>query len=110
LRAHLPRFAEQHRAANDALVEKLAAFAAERERSVAEIALGWLLARQPDFHPVVGMKTLAQLDDAFAALERPLSAADVSALDALVPPGAFSGERYAEEQLRHLDSEKKPKQ
>jgi hypothetical protein len=56
------------------------------------------------------MKTLAQLDDAFAALERPLSAADVSALDALVPPGAFSGERYAEEQLRHLDSEKKPKQ
>jgi len=108
LRSYLPRFTAQHREANDAVVEKLSAFAAERKRSVAEIALGWVLARVPDFHPVVGMKTVAQLDEALAALERPLSTADVSALDALVPAGAFAGERYGEEQLRHLDSEKKP--
>lgn len=109
LRAYLPRFTAQHRETNDALVEKLQAFAAERKRSVAEVALGWVFARQPDFHPVVGLKTLAQLDEAFVALERPLAAADVSALEALVPPGSFAGERYGEEQLRHLDSEKKPR-
>lgn len=108
LRAYLPRFTEQNRAANDALVEKIRAFAAERQRSVAEVALGWVLAHAPDFHPVVGLKTTQQLDEAFAALERPLGPADLSALDALVVPGAFAGERYGDEQMRHLDSEKKP--
>ncbi|HTQ03813.1 MAG TPA: aldo/keto reductase [Polyangiaceae bacterium] len=108
LRAYLPRFSGQNREKNDDVVEKLRAFAAERQRSVAEMALGWVLARVPDFHPVVGLKTMQQLDEAFAALERPLSAAHVSALDALLPAGAFAGERYGDEQMRHLDSEKKP--
>lgn len=107
-RAFLPRFTGTNRAQNDTVVEKLRAFAAERQRSVAEVVLGWVFAHAPDFHPVVGVKTLQQLDDAFAALERPLSAADVSALDALVPSDAFAGGRYGDEQLRHLDSEKKP--
>jgi aryl-alcohol dehydrogenase-like predicted oxidoreductase len=37
-------------------------------------------------------KTLAQLDDALGALERPLSKEDVEALEALV---TISGDRYA---------------
>jgi aryl-alcohol dehydrogenase-like predicted oxidoreductase len=107
-RAYLPRFTAANREQNAVAVEKLRAFAAERRRSVAEVALGWVFARTPQFHPVVGVKTMAQLEEAFAALERPLSAADVSALEALLPPGSFAGERYGDEQMRHLDSERSP--
>ena len=65
-----------------------------------------MLAKQPAFVPCVGARTRAQLEDALGALEKPLSASDVAALEALVPAGAIAGTRYAAEQMRHLDSEK----
>ena len=47
-----------------------------------------------------------QLADALGALSRPLSAADVAALEALAPAEAVAGTRYTSEQMKHLDSEK----
>jgi hypothetical protein len=56
--------------------------------------------------PVVGARTRAQLDDALGALDKPLSPSEVASLEALVPPEAIAGTRYAAEQMKHLDSEK----
>ena len=47
-----------------------------------------------------------KLDDALGALDHPLSADDLGALESLVPASAFAGERYAPEHMRHLDSER----
>ncbi len=55
--------------------------------------------------PVIGARTLAQLADALAALAHPLSAADVAALEALVPPNAIAGTRYDAHSMKSLDSE-----
>ena len=84
-------------------VEALRRFASERGMTPGQVAVAWVLARQPSFMPVIGAKTTAQLEDALGALDKPLSAEDAAALEALV---SISGDRYASEQMRHLDSER----
>ncbi|XXX72857.1 aldo/keto reductase [Sorangium sp. So ce134] len=103
-RAHLPRFTGEDREKNEGAVAALQRFAAERGMTPGQLAIAWVLARQPSFVPVIGAKTRAQLDDALGALERPLSGEDVGALEALA---SFSGDRYGAEQMRHLDSERR---
>jgi aryl-alcohol dehydrogenase-like predicted oxidoreductase len=106
MRAYLPRFAGDHRQRNDGVVASLQRFAKDRGLTPGQLAIAWVLARQPTFVPVVGIKTRAQLDDALGALDRPLSPGDLEALEALAPAGAIAGERYGAEQMRHLDSER----
>jgi aryl-alcohol dehydrogenase-like predicted oxidoreductase len=101
-RNHFPRFKD----GNAALVAKLHAFAKERSMTPVQLLLGWVLAKQPTLLPVVGSRTRAQLTDALGALDKPLSAADVSALETLVPEGAITGARYPEPMMKTLDSER----
>jgi aryl-alcohol dehydrogenase-like predicted oxidoreductase len=105
-RQYLPRFAGEQGVKNASVVASLHAFAAERGLSPAQLALAWVLAKQPTLVPVVGSRTRAQLDDALVALEKPLSSSDVAALEALVRKDAIGGTRYAAEQMKHLDSER----
>ncbi|WZX21863.1 aldo/keto reductase [Myxococcus stipitatus] len=102
-RAWLPRFRGEHRETNEASVQALHRFARERDMSPAQLAIAWVLARQPGFVPVIGARRVTQLEDALTALARPLSREDVTALESLV---AFSGERYGAEQMHMLDSER----
>ena len=103
-RAYLPRFTGANREKNDDVVAALRRFAEERRMTPGQLAIAWVLARQPGFVPVVGAKTVAQLDDALGALDRELSAEDVAALEGLAE---IAGERYAAEKMRHLDSERR---
>ena len=102
MRKFLPRFTND----NGAAVQTLTAFASERGMTVGQLAIAWVLAKQPTFIPVIGAKTRAQLADAIGALGTSLSAADVTALETLLPANAFAGSRYAEAQMAHLDSER----
>ncbi|WNG41426.1 aldo/keto reductase [Archangium minus] len=101
-RAHLPRFTGTNREKNEEVVNAFHRFAQERDMTPGQLAVAWVLARQPAFVPVVGAKTIAQLEDSLGALARPLSKDDLTALDALVK---ISGERYNPAQMKHLDSE-----
>jgi aryl-alcohol dehydrogenase-like predicted oxidoreductase len=105
-RAYLPRFSSEHAAHNQRLVARLSGFAAERGLTPAQVALAWVRAKQPRFVPLVGARSVAQLDDALGALERELSAADVEQLERLIPEGAAAGTRYDASQMAHLDSER----
>jgi aryl-alcohol dehydrogenase-like predicted oxidoreductase len=105
-RAHFPRFGAAHREKNEALVASIERFARERSLTAGQLAIAWVLAKQPSLVPVIGIKTTKQLDDALAVVDRPLSEADLAALEALVPLGAFAGDRYVAEQMRALDSER----
>jgi len=102
-RAWLPRFQADTRAQNDEVVAALRAFAEQRGMSPGQLAIAWVLARQPGFVALVGAKTRAQLDDALGALAHPLAATDVEALGRLA---TIAGDRYGAEQMRHLDSER----
>jgi aryl-alcohol dehydrogenase-like predicted oxidoreductase len=103
-RAYLPRFTGANAQANEDAVGALQRFAQERGMTPGQLAIAWVRARQPGLLPVVGARTPAQLEDALGALQRPLSAEDVRALEAQVQ---VSGERYGAEQMKHLDSERR---
>jgi aryl-alcohol dehydrogenase-like predicted oxidoreductase len=105
-RHFFPRFAGDNLAKNAELVAALARFAAERSMSPAQVCFAWALAKQPAFVPLAGARIVAQLDDALGALDKPLGASDVAALEALIPRDAIAGTRYAGPQMAHLDSER----
>ena len=105
-RQFLPRFEGEQGAKNASVVEKLHAFAGERGMTPAQVALAWVLARQPTLVPIVGARTRAQLDDALVALDKPLSASDVAALESIVPADAIGGTRYPAQHMKDLDSER----
>ncbi|HTJ44595.1 MAG TPA: aldo/keto reductase [Kofleriaceae bacterium] len=106
MRNHLPRFQGEARAANDRLVASLERLAAARGVTPAQLAIAWALHKGPRIMPVIGARTRAQLTDALGALDVALSTDELAALEAAMPPDAVVGTRYAEVQMKHLDSER----
>lgn len=102
-RAYLPRFTGANAEKNAAAVAELERFAKERSMTTAELAIAWVLAKQPRLVPVIGVKTIAQLEGALNALQKQITAADATALESLAD---ITGSRYAEEHMSHLDSER----
>jgi aryl-alcohol dehydrogenase-like predicted oxidoreductase len=104
-RAHMPRFSGAHRKTNDELVAALQALAKRWGITPSQLAIGWVLCKQPSFVPTLGMRSLQQLDEALAA--RPLSGQQVAEIEATVPRGAIAGTRYPAAHMAALDSEKR---
>jgi aryl-alcohol dehydrogenase-like predicted oxidoreductase len=104
-RAHAPRFQGENLERNRALVDALRRVADAKGASVAQIAIAWVLHRGDDVVPLVGSRTRAQLADSLGALDVRLDAADLAAIATAIPKGAAAGPRYADEQMRQLDSE-----
>jgi aryl-alcohol dehydrogenase-like predicted oxidoreductase len=101
-----PRFRGENLARNTALVRKLAEIASARGITVAQLAIAWALGRGDDIVPLVGARKRVRLEEALGALDVTLSDSELKAIDAVAPEGAIAGTRYAEEQMRTLDSEK----
>jgi len=105
-RAGLPRFSGENLARNQELVTKLGEIAADKGISTAQLALAWVLAKGDSIIPVMGARKRTQLAESLAALDVNLSAEEMAAIEAAVPPEAVAGTRYDEHQMRMLDSEK----
>jgi aryl-alcohol dehydrogenase-like predicted oxidoreductase len=106
MRAHMPRFVGDNRARNQNLIETLARMAGERGATPAQLAIGWVLAKDPMIVPVIGARTRKQLDESLGALEIQLTAEEVARLEQAIPASEVAGSRYAEMQMRTLDSER----
>lgn len=74
-----------------AVVEALKTVAAARGVSPARVAYAWLLSRPGVAAPIVGVSSVAQLDEAAAALDLKLSAAECAALEAPYRPHPIAG-------------------
>ncbi|MDR7113776.1 aryl-alcohol dehydrogenase-like predicted oxidoreductase [Microbacterium trichothecenolyticum] len=72
------------------------AFAKERGWTPSALGLAWLLHQPGVTGPIIGPRTVAQLESAVSALDIHLSAEDLAALDELFPgPGGQAPEAYA---------------
>jgi aryl-alcohol dehydrogenase-like predicted oxidoreductase len=96
-----PRFQGTNFDANMHVAATVQDLARRKGATPGQIALAWLLARGDDVVPIPGTKRRAYLEENVAAAELALTAADVSQLDAALPPTA--GPRYNERQLAHID-------
>lgn len=104
-RAHMPRLSGANREANLKLVAGLQRLAQRFGITPSQLAIGWVLGKQPQFTPTLGMRTLQQLDEALAA--RPLTAEQLSEVEAIAPRGAIAGTRYPAALMNTLDSEQR---
>ena len=90
-----PRFTGENFAKNIALVDRIEELAKEKGVTAAQLALAWVLAQGDDIVPIPGTKRRKYLDENIAAAAIKLSRDELDALDAILPPGAAGGDRYA---------------
>jgi aryl-alcohol dehydrogenase-like predicted oxidoreductase len=103
IRATLPRFTHEARAANQAVVDLLGRIASAKDATPAQIALAWLLAQKPWIVPIPGTRRLARLKENLAATEVELTADDLASIDAAASKITVQGERYPEAMQRLID-------
>ncbi len=77
-------------------VEQYEAFCKEIGKNPADVALAWLLANPAVTAPIIGPRTMQQLEDSLCTLDIHLSEEDLKRLDAIWPgPGGQAPEAYA---------------
>jgi aryl-alcohol dehydrogenase-like predicted oxidoreductase len=95
-RSDLPRFSEENRKANQALVQVIGKFAEQRRATLAQIALAWLLAQKPWIVPIPGTTKPHRLRENIGAASIQLSAGDLQQLESMTSKVTVQGERYPE--------------
>jgi len=93
----VPRFTPEARKANKVLVDSLAAIAARKNATPAQLALAWLLARKPWIVPIPGTTKLQRLDENMGAAAIRLTSDDLREIDGAASKIAVQGARYPEE-------------
>ena len=99
-RANNPRFTDESIARNRALLRSLEEIAEAHGRTIAQVALAWVLGRREQVIPIPGMKRRAHLDENVAAVDITLTPEEMARLDAAFAPGAAAGERYTSDVAR----------
>lgn len=99
-RNSIPRFAPEARETNRRLVDGIAAVGARLGATPAQIALAWLLAREPWIVPLFGTRQVSRLDENLGALGVALTPEDFAKVDRLSSAFEVKGERYPEAVLR----------
>lgn len=101
IRSVLPRFAPKALARNLELVGRLVEFAAERDLTLAQLALAWIMAQGAV--PISGAMNRDQLDENRDAAVVTLDEGTLARLDELAPEGAFEGDRFHAPMLSTVD-------
>ena len=95
-RSTVPRFAPENVAANQALVDLLARFAAAHGATPAQVALAWLLMKRPWIVPIPGTTKLHRLQENLGAASVAFSADDLRELEEASARIEIQGARYPE--------------
>lgn len=102
-RSIVPRFSEENRKANQALVDLLAKIAKERNATAAQIALAWLLAQKPWIVPIPGTTKLHRLEENLGAADVTLGDGDLKAIQEAVGKIEVQGARYPEQMQKMVN-------
>ncbi|MGB8538528.1 MAG: aldo/keto reductase [Acidobacteriaceae bacterium] len=102
-RAIVPRFSEENRKANQALVDVVTRFAKQKKATPAQIALAWLLAKKPWIAPIPGTTKLSRLEENLGSVSIELTTEDVHTLEAASSAIKVEGERYPATHAKLID-------
>jgi len=95
-RNKVPRFDAENRKVNQALVDRISKFAAERKATPAQVALAWVLAQKSWIVPIPGTTKLHRLRENIAAASLQLTPADLRELESAASEIKVQGARYPE--------------
>jgi aryl-alcohol dehydrogenase-like predicted oxidoreductase len=92
----VPRFSQENRDANQALVDLVVEFAKQKKATPAQIALAWILAQKPWMVPIPGTTKLHRLEENIGAANVQLTADDLRQIDNASSKIPVQGARYPE--------------
>lgn len=92
----VPRFSEENRKANQALIDAVGKFAEAKQATPAQIALAWVLAQKDWIAPIPGTTKLHRLEENLRAAKIELTADDLRELEDLTKQIDIQGARYSE--------------
>ena len=92
----VPRFSEENRKENQALVSLLQNLASKSQVTPAQIALAWLLAQKPWIVPIPGTTKIHRLQENVGAAQISLSTAELDEINEALSKIALHGARYSE--------------
>jgi aryl-alcohol dehydrogenase-like predicted oxidoreductase len=99
----VPRLSPENRKANQAVVDLVAAVAARKRATPAQVALAWVLARKPWIVPIPGTTKLTRLEENLGASQVDLDADDLREIDEAASRIEVRGARYSEASQRMVD-------
>ena len=100
MRNRLPRFTQEARKANQALIDLVKSIGEQKNVTPAQIALAWLLAQKPWIVPIPGTTKLSRLEENIGAAEVELTPEDLRDIDNAASKITVQGERYPESMER----------
>lgn len=100
MRAVFPRFTEEARKTNLAVVDLLNQIARRRNATSAQIALAWLLAQKPWIVPIPGTTKIHRLEENVGSASVELTSDDLDEINAAASKIPIQGERLPESILR----------
>lgn len=98
----LPRFTPEAMRANYRIVNVLQHFGRERGMTSAQLALGWLLHKEPWIVPIPGTTKLSHLEENLHTLDFKLTSAEWEELESSVAAIPIVGSRYNSEQQKQV--------
>jgi aryl-alcohol dehydrogenase-like predicted oxidoreductase len=98
-----PRFAEENRRANQALVDLIRHDADQHAATPAQVALARILAKNPTHVPIPGTTKLHRLEENIAAAALTLPADQIAQLDQAAADVPIIGERYSPPMQQMID-------
>ncbi|MFI2629175.1 aldo/keto reductase [Streptomyces collinus] len=99
----LPRFEEEAREANLALIALLGEIADAKQATRAQTAIAWLLAQKPWIAPIPGTTKLHRLEENIGADTVELTAEDLGRIEEAVAQVQIKGERYTAAQQKTIN-------
>ncbi|MDJ1499658.1 aldo/keto reductase [Xanthocytophaga agilis] len=102
-RVHMPRFQGENFYKNLELVEKIKTLAAEKGCTPSQLAIAWVLAQGDDIITIPGTKRIKYLEENSAAENVQLTTEDLQTIEAIMPAGIVSGNRYPERFMQDLN-------
>lgn len=95
-RSTLPRFEAEAMKANQAFVDLLAAIGKEKDATIAQVAIAWILAQKPYMVPIPGTTKLSRLEENLGAADVKLTKEDLAKIEKEASKLEPKGNRYPE--------------
>ncbi len=102
-RNSVPRFTPENRTTNQAVVDLVRRIAEKKKATPAQIALAWVLAREPWIVPIPGTTKLHRLEENLGAADVTLTTDDLAEIEDATAGITLQGERYSASSQRWID-------
>jgi aryl-alcohol dehydrogenase-like predicted oxidoreductase len=93
-RRNMPRFQDENFEKNLGIVRTIEKLGHAKGVKLGQLVLAWVLAQGDDIVPIPGTKRRSYLEENVAAVNIPISQAELDEISRAVPKGAAAGERY----------------